>query len=375
MPLSFAKSQAYRSYNLVAIGTRTAWPDNEQGSAEITVSSGMNGTVHKMVVTVSLQPYASCQNTEFQLPQTPITHRERMTVTITPRDSDNFLITQTLVQYRSLLYYEQENYEQVLLLNQTHTAGTRNDVGHITFPPLRREGSYKLSLQLDDGWDNSVGDHGQCQLEPKHFWVSCSAGSRPGASRKCVRVDHCADATVHMNGLPLGQVDVSDLGDLNSKVSAEIGTSEHLSVTLSGNREGKPAGAPSSTFSDRIIRWIPLNAVRDFKISDRLKVERTGEFKLELVSRNSTHSCTLLNQLTVGCRAGFEEHANQCTPGMRLWILGMMHARTPRFYSALWCSDIADADSSCHGGRFRHRTRSVRGAPAVSCPQEPSPHI
>ena len=219
MPLSFAKPEASHTYSVSAIGNRTTWPDKEMGSAEIKVLDGTNGMVQTMNVSVLLRPYASCQNTLSRLSSTTLTNKDHITHIITPRDTDDLPISITPVEYRILLHHGHR-----LVLEQAHTADSRNGTNSVILEPLDREGRYSVTVELINGWNHRAWQHGRCELAPQHFEVSCSGplqcsrnrrdrnkmgagGFEPSADRKCARIDlnnKCAAANVRMNGL--GQV-------------------------------------------------------------------------------------------------------------------------------------------------------------------------
>ena len=265
------------------------------------VRDGM--TVHMLAVSVSLQPYASCKNTRFQLSSARILHQDKIAVTIQPRDTDNLTISNTLVKYRVLLHYEDG-----LTLNRTYTM-SGVDTNSLLLPSgsVAFSGQYSVTVKLEDGWDDEHYIPGRCRLNgTARFNVSCEYGYEPNAATKrCSQMDFsnkCEASKVYMKGLPAGLVEVRR----SKKETATIGALDHLSVTLASHRASKGL----------TIRQVPLKAVLEASIDDGLTVEKTGEFKVELVDESSAQSCTLLSKLTVQCGTGFEEDKNNhCAHG------------------------------------------------------------
>ena len=364
--MSAAKSKEAKEVNFILLGNKMNWSDSENATEEAFVSvSAPNAKdgAKKLRVSVKLAPYSSCQHTVVNIEglQDVINHTETsIRLDIVAMDSDGFPIEKTPFNIpsntqiiASLVYHSHSNLDaDAKNIDIIRDAKNGSKYSAIVPPAfVAQAGTYSLTVKMTNAWDdsqkypsnlcvdrsdtskygttcaqslcfcatNGMAWHspdqtnaeacpvtcGKCpgtECVPKTctFIIKCSPGYEADVDKNCFRINFnskCEAAKVHMKST--GQIKASQ------KATAKIGSSDHLSVTLSGNHTS------NSGFR---IRLVPLKAARDADAQSGLDVTETGSFLVELIDHISAQSCILFSQLTIECdgKAGFEEHKHEC---------------------------------------------------------------
>jgi hypothetical protein len=174
-------------------------------------------------------------------------------------------------------------------------------------------GRYKLSIELMDAWDETIGDNVKfCFLGAAEVEVVCSMGFfYETQTQLCHQRDICQESRVTPEGehafLALDSTDV-----------VRIGESGRLVVNMS-TAIARMAEAQEAQY---FVRLVPLKLTKDFaaKPDGSISVDllEPGNFSLQVVGRTThglasqTFSCLLADSVEVRCDEGYTSLSGGC---------------------------------------------------------------
>jgi hypothetical protein len=168
-------------------------------------------------------------------------------------------------------------------------------------------GSYLLSIELVDGWNETVsGNVDTCVLGTARIEVVCSTGFfQESETKVCRQHDTCKDSVVTLNGKETSLVkDGTDVVTIGGRLIV------NMTTTIARMAESEAA--------QYFVRLVPLKLTRDFVAkpdgSVLVDLQEPGNFSLQVVvhTPSQTFSCLLTHLLEVRCDEGYASFSNGC---------------------------------------------------------------
>ena len=283
--------EVQKDFMLKVLGNMTNWTDADTRQTTVTVSAeaSLEAVPRSMSVTVSLQPFASCRYTTstFTGSNAVFSHltKDKIFLTIVPRDTDNLRITNTPMNVLG------NTYLKAMLASETVpdiALGIRSgpNGGHLAFvSDTSRAGQYTLRVSMTDAWDENTGTVTACMLQQYTFTIKCAVNfvADPKDGYRCKPASKAFDAVCIGAAI---EIDDRLLVSNEGKTSAETGTS--LTVRVNASQ------------SNTTLQLQPLQHMRQAMVKDsmvEMALKEDGAFALVL--KNGDQTCQLIAHLDV----------------------------------------------------------------------------
>ena len=321
--MSSARPERQQEFSMRVLGRKVSWSDDIHNVvANISVLAD-NATKQTAQLKVVVKPYGSCKHSQIKkVPDRTVEHSwPEIEMLMRAHDIDDLPIVATDITFKMSWAYLGTSKTGPAKATQSIVAqrspsAPNEYTATVVAAMMKRAGWYQVDLQLKDGWN---GTHVAAWCSPQNGsipgpWmveVFCAPGFAPDIlndnmctneriSTICPEVDLTIDAT------PIQVSNQSGVG------LALIGTNDQLSVTFHDEHS-------LTNVSEYTVRSVPLRDSKTKPLGSTRQVKfdmkNTGAYKLELIHKKGQvgeQSCTLISNLTMSCKEGFEPRGTEC---------------------------------------------------------------